>query len=357
MLSRRTRILLAVLVVASLTFIILDLRGGEGPLTGFRTIGANTLGGLERAATTVFSPITGAGNWWSDMRDQATKIDALQADNDKLRSDLETLKNDRARADALDSLLRVSSVGGYRFVPAEVIAVGPAQDFSWTITIDAGRNDGIEPDMTVINGQGLVGRVLKTTASTSTVVLIVDSSSAVGGRIAGTEEIGIVSGTGRQDSLEFQLLDPMADVRVGDSLVTFGSKGGRPFAPGLPIGEVVEVSGTPGQLTRIATVRPFADVSQLSVVGVVTRPPRVDPRDSVLPTKPGLDTSPNPAPLGGVDSGATGSGDASGSPAASPSPSSAPTTETAATPAPSKKKKSQQETAATPAPSGSSGSG
>ena len=57
----------------------------------------------------------------------------------------------------------------------------------------------------------------------------------MGGRIAGTEEIGIVAGTGRQDELEFQLLDPMADVRIGDALVTFGSKGGRPFAPGLPI--------------------------------------------------------------------------------------------------------------------------
>lgn len=323
MLSRRTRILLAVLVVASLTFVILDLRGGQGPLTGVRNIAANGLGGLERAAATVFSPITGASSWWSDMRDQATKIDALGTENDRLQSELETLKNDRARANALDDLLRVSSVGQYRFVPAEVIAVGPAQDFSWTVTIDAGRNDGIEADMTVINGQGLVGRVLKTTANTSTVVLIVDATSAVGGRIAGTEEIGIVSGSGRQDSLEFQLLDPMAEVRVGDSLVTFGSKGGRPFAPGLPIGEVTEVSGAPGQLTRVATVRPFVDVSQLSVVGVVTKPPRVDPRDSVLPAKGGLDKTPAPAPLGGADSGAS----------TETVPTDSPTTETAATPA------------------------
>ncbi len=132
-------------------------------------------------------------------------------------------------------------------------------------------------------------------------VLIVDASSAVGGRVATTEEIGIVAGTGRQDSLEFQLLDPMADVRVGDALVTFGSKGGRPYAPGLPIGEVVDVSGAAGQLTRVATVRPFADVSQLSIVGVVTKPPREDPRDSVLPRSDSLPTAaPSPAPLGGV---------------------------------------------------------
>ncbi len=346
MLSRRTRILLAVLVVASLTFIILDLRGGDGPLTTVRTVAANALGGLERAAATVFSPITGAGSWWSDLRDQAAQIDELSTENDELRSELQTLKSDRARANALDGLLRVSSVGGYRFVPAEVIAVGPAQDFAWTVTIDAGRNDGIEADMSVINGQGLVGRVLKVTASTSTVVLIVDASSAVGGRVATTEEIGIVSGTGRQDSLEFQLLDPMADVRVGDALVTFGSKGGRPFAPGLPIGEVIDVSGTPGQLTRLATVRPYVDVSQLSVVGVVTKPPREDPRDSVLPRNPGLDPSPDPAPLGGADQEAATDG-------SSAEPSGAPTTETAATPEPTKK--NQKETAATPVPSPDAG--
>jgi rod shape-determining protein MreC len=299
MFSRRTRILLGVLVVASLTFVILDLRGGEGPFASVRNAGSNVLGGLERVAATVFSPITGAGSWWSTMRDQAGQIQTLTRENELLRGQLQTLETDRSRAAALDGLLRVAGVGQYRFVPAEVIAIGPAQDFSWTISIDAGRNDGIEPDMSVINGAGLVGRVLKTTADTSTVVLVVDQGSSVGGRIAGTGEIGIVSGTGRQDELEFELLDPLADVRVGDALVTFGSKGGRPYAPGLPIGEVVEVRGTGGQLTRIARVRPYADMSRISVVGVVTKPPRIDPRDSVLPASEGIDVIPSPAPLGG----------------------------------------------------------
>lgn len=322
MFSRRVRITVAVLVVASLTFLILDLRGGDGPLSGVRSFAANVLGGAERVAATVFSPVTGASSWWSSMRDQAAQIQDLTADNERLRGELATLESDRARVAALDQVLGVAGSGGYRIVPAEVIAVGPAQDFSWTVTIDAGRADGVEPDMSVMNGQGLVGRVVKTTSGTATVVLVIDSSSAVGGRVAGTEEIGIVAGTGEQDAMSFQMLDPMADLRVGDSLVTFGSKGGRPYAPGLPIGEVVEVGGTPGQLTRVATVRPFVDVSTLSIVGVVTRPPRVDPRDSLLPRSGILQPSPSPVPLGsGVDA------EASASPA--------PDVETAATPQPS----------------------
>ena len=342
MLSRRTRILLSVLVVTALTFVILDLRGGEGPLSGVRNLASNTLGGLERVGATVFSPLTNATAWWSSMRDQAGQIDRLSAENAKLRGEADQMKNDKARVAALDGLLRVANVGQYRIIPAEVIAVGPSQDFSWTITIDAGKDDGVEQDMSVINGDGLVGRVLKVTANTSTVVLIVDSSSAVGGRVAGSGEIGIVSGTGRQDSMEFQLLDPLGDLRVGDALVTFGSKGGRPFAAGLPIGAVSAVSGTPGQLTRVATGKPYINVSTLSIVGVVTVPPRTDPRDSVLPRSATLNPSPTPVPLG---AGSGSSSSAGATPSASASI--APQVETPATLQPRKKKKA----AASPSPS------
>ncbi|MGA1147423.1 MAG: rod shape-determining protein MreC [Candidatus Nanopelagicales bacterium] len=285
MLSRRTRIALAVLVVASLTFVILDLRGGEGPMSSARSAISAVTGVLQKGASTVFSPVTSVGDWWSTWRNQATQIAELQRENTELRSLVRESENDRARADELDALLRVASVGRYRVVPAEVIAVGPAQDFAWTVTIDAGSLDGVERDMSVVNGDGLVGRIIKVNPTNATVLLLVDASSSVGGRVATTEEIGIVSGTGRQDSLDFQLLDPLAELVIGDALVTFGSRGGRPYVPGVPIGEVVDITGTAGQLTRIATVRPFADVSRLSVVGVVVRAPRDDPRDSVLPPR------------------------------------------------------------------------
>ena len=296
MLSRRTRIILSFLVVASLTFVILDLRGGDGPFSSARSALSSVIGGIQTGASVIFSPITGSSEWWSTQVNQSGQIRELTAENERLNSALVTSENDIARANQLDELLRVASVGRYRVIPAEVIAVGPAQDFAWTVTIDAGSLDGLEEDMTVINGDGLVGRTLKVYNSTATVVLVVDPVSSVGSRVAGSQEIGIVSGTGRQNSLEFQLLDPLGEVNQGDAVVTFGSRDGRPYAPGLPIGEVVDVTGTAGQLARIATVRPFADVSQLSVVGVVEKPPREDPRDSVLPNAPAATRTPVPEP-------------------------------------------------------------
>lgn len=297
MLSRRTRIILSILVVASLTFVILDLRGGDGPFSSARAAVSSVIGGIQSGAATIFSPITGSSEWWSTQMNQSGQIRDLTVENERLNSALVSSANDIARADQLDALLRVAAVGRYRVTPAEVIAVGPAQDFAWTVTIDAGSLDGLEEDMTVINGDGLVGRVLKVYNSTATVVLIADPESSVGGRVAGSQEIGIVSGTGRQNSLEFQLLDPLGEVNPGDAVVTFGSKDGRPYAPGLPIGEVVDVTGSAGQLARIATVRPFANMSQISVVGVVVKPPREDPRDSVLPNAPVATPTGTPTPI------------------------------------------------------------
>lgn len=332
MFSQRTRILLTVLLVASLTFVILDLRGGRGPFASLQTLVSSTVGGLERAGATLVSPVTSINQWWGTWGDQRDRLRQLQEENLALRSLVVRSAEDRARANALDALLGVAGAGQYRIVPAEVIAVGPKQEFAWTVTIDAGSRDGIEKDMSVINGDGLVGRVQSVNRNSSTVVLITDATVSVGARIAGSEEVGILSGTGRQDSLEFQVLDPLAELRTGDALVSFGSRGGRPYAPGIPIGEVVGVSGTAGQLARVATVRPFVDVSTLTIVGVVVRPPREDPRDSVLPArggaasnKPLIPIQPSASPTNTAELDAGPAPSEAPTPSASPTPSPAPT--------------------------------
>jgi rod shape-determining protein MreC len=67
-------------------------------------------------------------------------------------------------------------------------------------------------------------------------------------------------------------------VAVGDVVVSFGSEGGRPYAPGIPIGVVAEMRGTEGQLTRSAILAPYVDISNLDIVGVVLRAPESPPR-------------------------------------------------------------------------------
>ncbi len=267
------------LVLVSVTMILLDLRGGSsGPLGPLRSVGAAVIGPLERAAATVVVPVRTYVQSVASVGDKDRVISELTVENDALRAQLDTVANDRARVADLDALLGLVDANDYVTVPAQVIAVGPAQGFAWTVTIDAGSRDGVEVDMSVISGKGLVGRVVSVSPTTATVLLIVDATSTVGGRLAGTSQIGIVSGTGRQDVLQMQLLDPLAVVDLGETIVTFGSEGDRPYAPGIPIGTVKEMRGTEGQLTRSAIVEPFADISMLDIVGVVLRVPEREPR-------------------------------------------------------------------------------
>jgi rod shape-determining protein MreC len=275
--TRRTRLVLAALLVTSFILITLDVRGGDtSPLQGLRTVAATVFGPVQRAASAVVSPVTGTVRSIGGLGDQKKEIQHLRDENADLKRSVNTSEVDRNRAAELDKLLRVASLGQYTIVPARVIAIGPHQGFSWTVTIDAGSRDGLKRDQTVLNGDGLVGRLTTVGATTSTVLLAVDPSSM---------EIGIVSGHGTQP-MTLQLLNAQATMKRGDRVVSFGSQGSRPFVPGVPIGVIDTIEQTPGSLTRTASITPYVGFTALDAVGVVVQPPRGDPRDAVLPPPP-----------------------------------------------------------------------
>ncbi len=145
-------------------------------------------------------------------------------------------------------------------------------------------------DMSVISGSGLVGRTISVAESTTLVSLLADPSSKVGARIGGKSELGFISGNGLPGELEFEIFDPLAEIQKGDRIVTWGSEGGRPFVAGVPIGEVTSVKSSPGLLTKSARVKPYVKLSTLDLVSVVVEAPRIDPRDSLLPPMPVVDT-------------------------------------------------------------------
>ena len=293
--TRRTRVLLALLLVTSISLFTIDYRGGENsPLDGVRSAAATVFGPVERVAAAIASPVSDAVDGVSGLGGGGADAKRLEAQNKQLRSRLRTSAMDRTRAQELDDLLKVAGAGRYRVVPARVIAIGAAQTFSWTVTLDAGSRDGIRPDMTVLDGDGLVGRVKTVGPSTSTVLLAVDPESSVGVRLEGSMEVGFTTGQGIRErgDLDLRLLDGQSSVAPGDRLVTFGSQGDTPYVPGVPVGRVVTVSGSPGSQTRSAVVSPYVDFTSLDLVGVVVQPPRKDPRDSVLPPKPAATPTP-----------------------------------------------------------------
>jgi rod shape-determining protein MreC len=301
--NRRTRLVLGVLLIIAIVLITLDFRdGGASPA---RSVGADIFGPIERVTHDVTNPVTSLFDSITGGPSAQGAIASLQRENAELRAELSAAQLSQAARKQLAQLLQLDA-GGYRIVAASVIAAGG--DYSDTVTLDAGRQDGIKPNETVLNGSGFVGIVTQVSADTSTVLLANDASSVVGVQMAGSGEIGDVTGTGKSMSgsalLRLSLFDANAVLQPGQEVVTYASVGDQPEVPGVPVGTVVSVRSSAGSLTQTALVRPFANFTALGVVGVVVQVPRHN-RVSVLPrpaptvtvtTTPRSASSATPAP-------------------------------------------------------------
>jgi rod shape-determining protein MreC len=279
------------LVIVAMVFITLDYRSSS--FNGIRDGASSVFGPVQRGVSTAVRPI---GRFFAGIPDAAGshgRIAELEARNAELQRTLREQELTGSRVDELTRLRLLAGLGQYRVVPAVVVSVGPSLGFEWTVTVDVGSGDGVKVDQTVVNGDGLVGRVKQVTASTAVVVLAVDPGSSVGVRLAGSDQLGVAAGAGL-GPLTFAPLDPQTTANVGDRLIT-GPYGGTTYVPGVPVGEVVSVSGQPGSSGREAVVRPYVRYAALDLVGVVIEQPRTDPRDSVLPPRPTSTPSPGSA--------------------------------------------------------------
>ena len=290
--TRESRLLLVLLIAIAFALITVDIRGGEdSPVDGARQAAATVFGPIEDGVSAAVNPV---GNAISSIRDSGERHDrlaALEKENAALKARLGSDDRNASRLKQLNKMMGIAAEGQYGIKGAEVIAIGAAQGFSWTITIDVGSNDGIKRDMTVLNGDGLVGRVTTVGPNTATVLLANDPDFTVGTRMEASDELGFASGQGDRP-LRVELLNGKADVKKGDRLVTFGSQADKPFVPGVPVGVVARVDPSGGGLTRTLYVTPYVSFTKLDVVGVVVEAPKKDPRDTVLPKKP----KPTPTP-------------------------------------------------------------
>jgi rod shape-determining protein MreC len=303
--TRESRLLLVLLIAIAFALITVDIRGGEdSPVDGARRGAATVFGPIEDGVSTAVDPVGNAIQAVKDSGGRHDRVAQLEHDNAELKAKLGSDDRNRSRLGQFEKMLKTAGAGQYGIKGAEVIAIGAAQGFSWTVTIDVGANDGVQRDMTVLNGDGLVGRVTTVGPRTATVLLANDPDFTVGTRMESTDELGFASGQGDRP-LRVELLNGKAKIKKGDRLVTFGSQADKPFVPGVPVGLVSRVDPSGGDLTRTIYVTPFVSFSKLDVVGVVVQAPRKDPRDEVLPPKP----KPTPTPT--VTVTVTPSGDAS----------------------------------------------
>ena len=264
--SRRR--LLVVLLVLTVMALVVDVAGGAGA-SALRSAGGVALGPLER----VLSPADPSGSVDGRAVREAVRLD-------------QTARQSVA-GQQLQELLGSPDLAGSEFVPAQVVAVGrEGAAGPERVTLDVGSRDGVRTDVSVVNGDGLVGRVVTVSPWTCDVLLVGSADLVVGVRVGEDGTLGSVGsgarGAHRRPAGELNLtVVQRGGMRPGDAVTTLGSVGGSPFPAGLRVGTVLRVDDAAGDLTPTAVVRPAVDTSALGVVGVLRSGSRSTPRPVV----------------------------------------------------------------------------
>ena len=220
-----------------------------------------------------------AGSWLTIRSDNIKKIKELTTENEELKSlvDELTTKNSELMQDKYElSELRTlyeldDRYSEYEKIGARVIGKDTGNWFN-SFVIDKGSDDGIEVDMNVMAGSGLVGIITDVGPNWASVKSIIDDDSNVSAMTQTTSDILIVEGdlTLLDDGLlKFSKLeDPDNKINKGDQIVT--SYISNKYLPGILVGYITEIELDSNNLTKSGYLTPVVDFKHLSNVLVVT---------------------------------------------------------------------------------------
>ncbi|MFN0089515.1 MAG: rod shape-determining protein MreC [Acidimicrobiales bacterium] len=269
----RARFVLALVVVSALTLVTLDLRQVAAVQTA-RSWLLTALDPVGGALAGALAPVT-------DTARGAFRYDDVRDENRRLRDRVAELESAQVQQTNAQQLLeevlaqnRIPTPAAAPKVLARVVS-GPVSSFENTIKLDKGADDGVEAEMVVVTGAGLVGRVVDVTPNRSVVALADSRDFGIGVRVVGSQLTLVARGQGRGQPLLIQgEVDRAAGLVNGDGVVTSGLDRSL-FPPDIPVGVVEGVTDTPAGKAQVRVeVRLAAAFDELSFVSVLLwKPP------------------------------------------------------------------------------------
>lgn len=240
-------------------------------------------GPLNTVAGYVFIPmqkgINSVGAWFGEKSDSLKKLSDVMAENeelqrqvDELTTELNTIKLEQYELENLRELFELDQkYPSYDKVAANVIGKDGGNWFT-NFTIDKGSNDGIEVDMNVIAGSGLVGIVTDVGPNYAKVSSIINDTVNVSGMVTTTSDNLVVNGSLQNMNenmvIEFSNLNDKDDaVAVGDAVVT--SYVSDQYQQGILIGYISTITTDSNNLTKSGTLTPAVDFEHIQEVLVI----------------------------------------------------------------------------------------
>ena len=245
--------------------------------TNFLSAPISAAGGF--IIVTLQEGISKAGSWLNTRSQELVEIRSLLSENEELKSQIDelTMENIRLQQDRyeLTNLRELYDLDvqydEYDKVGARIIAKDSGNWFH-SFTIDKGYEDGLEIDMNVMAGSGLVGRIIDVGPNWSKVLSIISDNSNVSGMVLSTSDRLIVSGDLKlyaDGVISFEMLIDSADKVVeGDKIVT--SHVSDKYLPGILIGYISAINVDANNLTKSGLITPAVDFEHLEEVLVIT---------------------------------------------------------------------------------------
>ena len=138
------------------------------------------------------------------------------------------------------------------------------------ITLDRGTTEGIRPEMGVVDANGVVGIVYKTSPHYSLVIPLLNSKSSISCKIVGSDYFGYLKWEGGNSRFAYlKDLPRHAEFNLGDTVVTSGYS--TVFPEGVMVGTVDDMSDSHDGLSYLLTIKLAPDFGKVSNVRVISR--------------------------------------------------------------------------------------
>ncbi len=224
---------------------------------------------VQNGLTYLKNKISGNSTFFTDINNLKQENEELSKRNSELEQSLRELESIKSENETLKEYLGLTEkYGEYSTVPAYIINKD-ISNYSKTVVINVGSDDGIKENMTVIADQGLVGHVISVTSDTAKVRTIIDTSSSVSCLLSTTDESIVCKGTLEEESALRAMYIPDDDgIIQGDSVETSGLGGIYP--KGIHVGSIKRVVNTQNATDRYAIVETAVDFDKLDTVLVIT---------------------------------------------------------------------------------------
>ena len=237
-------------------------------LSYLESLGSKIINPVQKIFVDLKNKITGNTSYFSTLENLKEENEKLKEENKKLEEglrELEILKAEKNTLEEYSNLTKKYST--YETIPAYVIN-RDVSNYSGTIILNVGSNDGVEKNMTVIADKGLVGNVVSVTENTAKVQVIVDPASTVSATISTSDDSIICKGTLENSKiLRASYIPTNAELIIGDTIQTSGLGGIYP--KGILIGTISEIVTTNNSTDRYAVIQTAVDFSKIYTVLVI----------------------------------------------------------------------------------------